>query len=74
MTALIDYDLAGRIATLSLNRPEALSAARCAAQAGPEEELWALTELPWAKVQALDDATEGPKDLAETRQPIWTGA
>jgi len=26
MTALIDYDLAGRIATLSLNRPEAHNA------------------------------------------------
>lgn len=44
-----------------------------AAQAQSEDELWALTDLLWAKVQASDDAAEGPKAFAEKRKPNWTG-
>jgi enoyl-CoA hydratase/carnithine racemase len=45
-----------------------------AAQARSDDELWALSELLWSKVQASDDASEGPKAFAEKRKPIWTGA
>lgn len=61
---------------ITANAPLAVRETLMLARMSPdlsEDELWTLNAASWKRIQATDDASEGPRAFAAKRPPRWSG-